>query len=25
MGDWEPEKRIEVQGDRIYLWTIPAR
>lgn len=24
MGDWKPEKEIEVQGDRIYLWTVPA-
>ena len=25
MGDWVPEKEIEVEGHRIYLWTIPAR
>ncbi len=25
MGDWKPEKEIEVQGDRIYLWTVPAQ
>jgi cyclopropane fatty-acyl-phospholipid synthase-like methyltransferase len=25
MGDWKPEKEIRVDGDRIYLWTIPAR
>lgn len=23
MGDWKPEKEIEVNGSRIYLWTIP--
>ncbi len=25
MGDWPPEKEIEVEGHRIYLWTIPPR
>jgi len=25
MGDWEPERQIEVNGHRIYLWRIPAR
>ena len=25
MGDWLPDKHIEVQGHRIYLWTIPAK
>jgi SAM-dependent methyltransferase len=25
MGDWPPEKEIEVEGDKIYLWRIPAR
>jgi SAM-dependent methyltransferase len=25
MGDWVPEKQIEVDGNPIYLWTIPAR
>lgn len=25
MGDWQPERQIEVEGHRIYLWTIPAR
>jgi len=25
MGDWKPEKEIEVEGERIYFWTIPAR
>ena len=24
MGDWKPEKEIEVDGRRIYYWTIPA-
>lgn len=24
MGDWPPEKTIEVEGHKIYLWTIPA-
>jgi precorrin-6B methylase 2 len=24
MGDWKPEKEIEVDGERIYFWTIPA-
>jgi ribosomal protein L11 methylase PrmA len=23
MGDWPPEKEIEVEGHKIYLWTIP--
>lgn len=25
MEDWKPEKEIEVNGSRLYLWTIPAR
>ncbi len=25
MDDWKPNKRIEVDGDPIYLWTIPAK
>ena len=25
MGDWKPEKEINVGGHRIYLWTIPER
>ena len=25
MDDWKPDKRIEVDGDPIYLWTIPAK
>jgi SAM-dependent methyltransferase len=24
MGDWEPEKRIEVEGRYLYLWRVPA-
>ena len=24
MGDWPPEKTIEVEGHKIYLWTIPS-
>jgi precorrin-6B methylase 2 len=25
MGDWKPEKEINVDGERIYFWTIPAK
>lgn len=25
MGDWQPDKRIEVEGKLLYLWTIPPR
>ncbi len=25
MGDWKPEKEIEVNGETIYFWVIPAR
>ena len=25
MGDWAPEKEIEVEGDKIYLWTVPNK
>lgn len=25
MGDWPPEKEIEVEGDKIFLWRIGAR
>ncbi|HWQ56194.1 MAG TPA: class I SAM-dependent methyltransferase [Bryobacteraceae bacterium] len=25
MGDWKPEKQIDVEGDTIYFWTIPDR
>ncbi len=25
MGDWKPEKEITVDGDTLYLWTIPRR
>ncbi|WP_114749404.1 SAM-dependent methyltransferase [Pleomorphovibrio marinus] len=25
MGDWKPEKQIEVDGARVYMWTIPEK
>lgn len=25
MGDWEPEKSADVDGRRVYMWTVPAR
>ncbi len=25
MGDWKPEKQIEVGGEMIYFWTVPPR
>ena len=25
MGDWQPEKKIEVDGRNLYYWTIPAK
>jgi len=25
MGDWKPEKQIEVNGEAIYFWTVPSR
>jgi SAM-dependent methyltransferase len=25
MGDWPPEKQIEVEGHQIYFWTVPER
>ena len=25
MGDWKPEKTVELDGRTIYFWTIPAR
>lgn len=25
MGDWPPEKQVELEGHMIYLWTVPAR
>ena len=25
MGDWAPEKTVEVDGKTVYFWTIPAR
>jgi hypothetical protein len=24
MGDWQPEKTVELGGRTIYLWTVPA-
>ena len=25
MGDWKPEKELDVEGRKIYFWTIPKR
>jgi ubiquinone/menaquinone biosynthesis C-methylase UbiE len=25
MGDWKPDKQVEVEGHTIYLWTIPKK
>ena len=25
MGTWKPEKRIELNGRTIYLWTVPSK
>jgi hypothetical protein len=25
MGDWTPEREIEVAGHKVYFWTIPAK
>jgi tRNA G37 N-methylase Trm5 len=25
MGDWKPEKTVEIEGSKIYYWTIPAK
>jgi SAM-dependent methyltransferase len=25
MGDWKPDKQIDVDGSTLYLWTIPAK
>jgi len=25
MGDWKPDKQVEVEGHTIYLWTIPNK
>ena len=25
MGDWEPDKQIEVDGEPVYMWTIPEK
>jgi SAM-dependent methyltransferase len=24
MGDWKPQKQIEVEGHQIYMWTVPT-
>lgn len=24
MGDWPPEKEVELEGHKIYMWTVPA-
>jgi SAM-dependent methyltransferase len=24
MGDWQPEKTVEIEGRKIYLWRVPA-
>ena len=25
MGDWKPEKELDVDGRKVYYWTIPKR
>ena len=25
MGDWKPDKRVDVNGRVVYLWTVPAK
>jgi len=25
MGDWKPERTIDLNGRTIYFWTVPAR
>ncbi|GAA0735497.1 class I SAM-dependent methyltransferase [Sphingomonas japonica] len=25
MGDWKPEQELEIDGRRIYFWTVPAK
>ena len=25
MGDWKPEKELDVEGRKVYFWTIPKR
>jgi hypothetical protein len=25
MGDWKPDKKMDVDGRTIYLWTVPAK
>ncbi|MCS6781455.1 MAG: SAM-dependent methyltransferase, partial [Geminicoccaceae bacterium] len=24
MGDWKPDKKLEVNGRTVYVWTVPA-
>jgi tRNA G37 N-methylase Trm5 len=25
MGDWQPERRVDLEGRTVYLWTVPRR
>jgi SAM-dependent methyltransferase len=25
LGDWNPDRQVEMEGQRIYLWTVPPR
>ena len=25
MGDWQPDRRLELEGRTVYLWTVPGR
>ncbi len=25
MGDWKPEKTIDLDGHTVYFWTVPAK
>jgi SAM-dependent methyltransferase len=25
MGDWKPDETVEIEGRRVYLWTVPAK
>ena len=25
MGDWKPEQTVELNGSKVYLWTVPAK
>jgi len=25
MGDWKPEKQVDISGETLYFWHIPAR